>query len=590
MKKEFYQLNYVIVFFIAILLMLPYQLNAQAPDVMSYQAVIRDGDGNLVKSSQIGMRISILQNAPDGTEVYAEEYTTETNIGGLVTLEIGLASQEATGTVLKSTGSTSATAVSGDFSAIVWADGPYFIKVETDPAGGTNYTITGVSQLLSVPYALYAGKAANVKFTDGTNSSDAVYTGGNVGIGTTVPESPLQIATNAVPAITISSLTTNNPDRPGIMFKNNNSHFISGDGLSDEMFGFYSVWSSTRTYDAKLKVFGKAGSSWGTYIELTHNGTDGMIRTDVGDINIAPAGSVTVNGDLLVTGKISGTFDTINVSQITGLTGQGYTAVFPQVLDNTATVEISGITLTEDVVIVSTVGTETDRITVNQGVDSNGNPVYKESAGLTMEFPLIFETANSADIQSLKNWFDQADPDARSLSLLIKNLAGNETGRWNMYEYKPDGYEAGTDGRTKFTLVHDGVPDNVNSCVYSNDFGSEHSFDPATDKLVEIASVATGTDFTPAVEVNTVERTITLTITYNEGYQIYNWVKSTIVGDDTSTSMSVIETTDGTPATETSRTNFFNCIPIKYEHIYGFGLNTKLKARIVIAYGSSEEG
>jgi len=93
--------------------------------------------------------------------------------------------------------------------------------------------------------------------------------------------------------------------------------------------------------------------------------------------------------------------------------------------------------------------------------------------------------------------------------------------------------------------------------------------------------------FTPAFELDTVARTITFTLDYNEGYKIYDWIKEIISGTGTSHSISEIHTTDG--MTEIGRYNYFNCIPIKYEQIYGFGLNTKLKARIVIAYGFREE-
>jgi uncharacterized protein (TIGR02145 family) len=97
-----------------------------------------------------------------------------------------------------------------------------------------------------------------------------------------------------VPALTISSSTTNNPNRPGIRFSNNTSQFISGDDLSDELFGFYSVWANKRTYDAKLRVYGKAVNSWGKYIEITHDGNNAHITTDAGDIEIAPAGETKI--------------------------------------------------------------------------------------------------------------------------------------------------------------------------------------------------------------------------------------------------------------------------------------------------------
>ncbi|MDO5976708.1 FISUMP domain-containing protein [Flavivirga jejuensis] len=117
---------------------------AQAPEKMSYQAVIRDGAGALVTNQVVGMQISILQTTATGTVVYKENQTPTTNVNGLVTLEIG------TGTVL-----------SGNFTTIDWSSGPSFIKTETDPTGGTSYTIAGTSQLLSVPYALQAKKAEN---------------------------------------------------------------------------------------------------------------------------------------------------------------------------------------------------------------------------------------------------------------------------------------------------------------------------------------------------------------------------------------------------------------------------------------------
>ena len=134
--------------------------NAQAPEKMSYQAVIRNPANVLVTNQSVGMTITILQGSVAGSTVYAEVHTATTNTNGLVSLEIG--------------GGISLT---GTFASINWAGGPYFIKTETDPAGGTSYTITGTSQLLSTPYALAAkngiptGGAANqvLAKVNGTN-------------------------------------------------------------------------------------------------------------------------------------------------------------------------------------------------------------------------------------------------------------------------------------------------------------------------------------------------------------------------------------------------------------------------------------
>jgi uncharacterized protein (TIGR02145 family) len=128
----------IVTFFLMVLISA--SIFAQAPNKMSYQTVIRNNSNSLVANQIIGIRISILQNSTNGTSIYVESQNPTTNANGLASIEIG------SGTIL-----------SGNFSAINWAEGPYFIKTETDPTGGTNYTITVVNQLLSVPYSLFSG-------------------------------------------------------------------------------------------------------------------------------------------------------------------------------------------------------------------------------------------------------------------------------------------------------------------------------------------------------------------------------------------------------------------------------------------------
>ena len=120
-------------------LLLTASVFAQAPQKMSYQAVIRDNNNALITSKPVGMRISIIQGSVFGAAVYVETQTPSTNANGLVSLEIG------TGTV-----------ITGTFASINWASGPYFIKTETDPTGGTAYTISGTNELMSVPYSLFS--------------------------------------------------------------------------------------------------------------------------------------------------------------------------------------------------------------------------------------------------------------------------------------------------------------------------------------------------------------------------------------------------------------------------------------------------
>lgn len=133
---------------------------AQAPQKMTYQAVVRDASDALVSNTSVGMQISILQSTPTGIAVYIETHSPTTNINGLATVEIG-----------------GGTVVAGSFSAIDWANGPYYLKTETDPTGGTTYSISGTTQLLSVPYALYAETSGS----GGGSESDPVFSSSPAG-------------------------------------------------------------------------------------------------------------------------------------------------------------------------------------------------------------------------------------------------------------------------------------------------------------------------------------------------------------------------------------------------------------------------
>ena len=135
---------------ILIVLLVTASTFAQAPEKMSYQAVVRDGGNTLLANEEVGIRISILQTTITGASVYTETHSVTTNLNGLVSLEIG-------------TGNTS-----DIFATTDWSAGPYFIKTEIDQSGGSSYTITGASQIMSVPFALYANTSGGSE-TNATN-------------------------------------------------------------------------------------------------------------------------------------------------------------------------------------------------------------------------------------------------------------------------------------------------------------------------------------------------------------------------------------------------------------------------------------
>jgi hypothetical protein len=144
---------------LTILLFVTVTLNvlAQSPEKMSYQAIIRSQDNSLVTNSNISLKIIVHQGTLTGTNVYQEKHSVTTNSNGLISLEIG------TGTI-----------ITGSFSTIAWEKGPYFIETQVDVTGGVNYNIIGVTQLLSVPYALHAKTAERIVGTNSANPYKAV--------------------------------------------------------------------------------------------------------------------------------------------------------------------------------------------------------------------------------------------------------------------------------------------------------------------------------------------------------------------------------------------------------------------------------
>lgn len=136
--KKLYLLVSIVLFFLGSIL-------AQAPEGMNYQAVVRDNTGAIVPNRNVSLRLSILKGSPTGAVAYSEYQTDSTNTFGLISLVIG-----------------SGTQIGGNtFSSINWGDSSYYLYVEIDENGGFNFHGAGTSQLVSVPYALYAKTSGN---------------------------------------------------------------------------------------------------------------------------------------------------------------------------------------------------------------------------------------------------------------------------------------------------------------------------------------------------------------------------------------------------------------------------------------------
>ncbi|HOY31045.1 MAG TPA: hypothetical protein PKW80_04110 [Bacteroidales bacterium] len=179
-----------IIFSLIFLLVTGYSF-AQAPQALNYQAVARDVSGNVLPSQILGIKVSLHLGSATGAVVYSETFTPTTNPFGLFTIDIG-------------NGITN----SGQFDTIAWGRNHYYMQVEMDPTGGATYVDMGTSQLLSVPYSLFAEKSRTVAASY-TNSPLPVAYGfvessGTLASGTSNISSVTWNATNSRYEITIT--------------------------------------------------------------------------------------------------------------------------------------------------------------------------------------------------------------------------------------------------------------------------------------------------------------------------------------------------------------------------------------------------
>jgi uncharacterized protein (TIGR02145 family) len=242
-------------YFFVIKVLLVINLFAQAPpQSFSFQAVVRGSKNALIINKPVGLKISILQYSQQGASVYVETQNPTTNENSKITIAIG-----------------SGTKLYGDFSSIDWSNGPYFVKIETDPSGGNSYSLTSISQLLSVPYAMFA--ANNLPGPKGDKGDD-----GDQGTpGISLDEQKLSVSTTG------DTLFLTNGDFVIIPMISNANHPTSGYGpnIKDRSGNSYkTVYIGSQHWMAQnLKTNQYNDGSYITYINsndkwITNNNKD----------------------------------------------------------------------------------------------------------------------------------------------------------------------------------------------------------------------------------------------------------------------------------------------------------------------------
>ena len=289
--------------------------SAQPPAMMKYQGLARNSNGNPVSNQTISLRISIHKDNTGGAVVYKETQTTTTNQFGSFNINIG-----------------AGTVVSGNFSAISWGRNSYFQEVEMDIAGGTNYVSMGVSQFLSVPYALSADSAVHgiapfiVQNTVGGNT---VYDVAMAAIDTTGP--------NSAPALYVK----NYGKGTSIYAESGNGKYVLGDSSGFETNGKGQIGDSLRVNGP---VIANGTSSFnninmgGTLTVPIITGTQAAFSNAITTSGATVNGNVQVNGNLGVTGNVG----SLNATLISGTQGNFSVSVTTPSLTVNGSTHITG--------------------------------------------------------------------------------------------------------------------------------------------------------------------------------------------------------------------------------------------------------
>ena len=302
-----------------ILFSLFFSLNSKAQiyNGTTYQAVIRNASNALVANTVVGVKISVLQSTLSGTVVFSERQTPTTNINGLATFVIG-----------------EGTALVNSYFGINWLNGPYFIKTETDPIGGTNYTISGTSQINTVPYALWTENAyfatnsgdswkrtgnivdASTEFIGSTNNVNVVFKRNNIKAGF--------LGNNDNTAFGVQSLLNNNAAA------SNNSAFGSRalenniSGFNNTAVGVNALTNSNSNFNTAVGVASSFTNTTGAF--NTSLGYFSLRRNSIGDGNVS-IGSNSLENSL-------GYYNTaLGYQSLIGTTGDQNTAVGYRSLD-----------------------------------------------------------------------------------------------------------------------------------------------------------------------------------------------------------------------------------------------------------------
>lgn len=242
------------------MLLLSGALYAQVPQQFNYQGIARDAKGNPISKQRLSVKLSVLPTADASQAEYEEVQSVTTNDFGLYTLQIG-----------------NGEALFGEMKNVKWETGNKYIRVAIDPKGGSDYVDLGTTQLLSVPYAIYADRAGSAKNgsntralnnfiekTDGSgnvNATSQIFDNGtNIGIGTTSPVARVHVNANAASVLEHVRMQNTNANGAGrfTMYSDGANNYSTFTKYGGTYAGSYPGLTGLYPY-ANLLAFGNNG-------------------------------------------------------------------------------------------------------------------------------------------------------------------------------------------------------------------------------------------------------------------------------------------------------------------------------------------
>lgn len=318
-------------------------LSAQVPQAFSYQTIAFNASGAPIANGNVALKISILENSATGTVLYTETHNKTTNSKGLVNLNIG-----------------QGTSTTGTFGGINWGANTKFVKVEMDPAGGSNYTNVGVNQLMSVPYS---------------QVSKTVVTGAGQGITLTSPNG--------------TAYTLGVSDSGTLSLPTSTSGSNSAAPTNLYMYGSHNSFNATNAEllrNVGMKKIGYRYLPANTQLKFIPSQTTGAQVYGInGQSNLIPNGSdlnISSNGFYEIVIKDFGLSATIGAENIVpsvdfiGTYPSSMTPLSYNVTNNTFSTQVFGITNTMASTFVITVGDEEYGDNLSDGnIDVNGSSI-----------------------------------------------------------------------------------------------------------------------------------------------------------------------------------------------------------------------